>query len=106
MQFNAYLAEVGDAKGGGRFIEEPDSVPNFVFQTRGGALEPYEEALAQALTSAFDAGAFEFRELVAALNANGSRTADGSEWAEPTLDAELDRLGQALFRPVSGGIAV
>ncbi|GLK46005.1 MULTISPECIES: recombinase-like helix-turn-helix domain-containing protein [Novosphingobium] len=105
MRYNLYLAETGDAKGGGRFIEEPDQVDNFVFQTRGGPLDPFEQALSQALTAAFDAGAFEFPELVAALNAGGSRAPDGAAWTEPTLDAELDRLGQALFQPVSGDIA-
>lgn len=105
MQYNAYLAQASDAKGGGRFIEEPDSVPNFVFQTRGGPLDPFEDALALALTAAFDAGAFEFPELVAGLNAGGSRDKTGAEWTESTLDAELDRLGQALFQIVPGDIA-
>jgi len=105
VRYNLYLAEAGDAKGGGRFIEEPDQVDNFVFQTRGGPLDPFEEALAQALTAAFDAGAFEFTELVAALNAGGSRDANGAEWTESALDAELDRLGQALFQIVPGEIA-
>lgn len=105
MQYNAYLAETGDAKGGGRFIEEPDQVENFVFQTRGGPLDSFEEALSQALTAAFDAGAFELPELVAALNASGSRAPDGAEWTESTLDAELDRLGQALFRVLPEEVA-
>ncbi|MBT0668148.1 hypothetical protein HT136_07195 [Novosphingobium profundi] len=105
MQFNPYLAEAGGAKGGGRFIEEPDSVDNFVFQTRGGPLDSFEESLARALTAAFDAGTFEFPELVAALNASGSRDPDGAQWTEPKLDAELDRLAQALFQTVPGDLA-
>lgn len=105
MQYNAYLAESGDAKGGGRFIEEPGQVENFVFQTRGGTLDSFEDALAQALTAAFDGGAFEFPELVSALDVAGSTDRAGARWTEATLDAELDRLGQALFQIVPGDIA-
>lgn len=105
MRYNVYLTEGVGTKGGGRFIEEPDQVENFVFQTRGGALDPFEEAMAQALTAAFDRGAFEFAELVATLNAGGSVDRTGAAWTEATLDAELDRLAHALFQYSPGEMA-
>lgn len=106
MRYNVYLAETGYAKGGGRYIEEPAQVENIVFQTRAGPLDAFEDALALAMTAAFDAGAFEFSELVSGLNAGGSRDRDGAAWTEPSLDAELDRLGQALFQTVPAAAEV
>lgn len=106
MLYNEFLAGSADAKGGGRFIEEPGKIENFVFQTRGGALEPFEEAMALALTTAFDGGAFELPELVSALNEGGSVDRAGSAWTEGSLEAELDRLGEALFQHVPGDMAV
>ncbi|VWX54561.1 recombinase-like helix-turn-helix domain-containing protein [Novosphingobium sp. 9U] len=105
MRYNEFLAEGSDAKGGGRFIEDPRSVENYVFQTRGGPLASSEEALAQALTAAFQDGAIELAEVVAALNTGGSRDSAGAPWSEVTLDAELERLGGALFQIVSGEAA-
>jgi hypothetical protein len=105
MRYNSYLSGTSDPKGGGRYIEEPALVENIVFQTRGGPLDPFEDALALAMTAAFDSGAFEFAELVADLNAADSCDRDGAAWTEASLDAELDRLSEALFQKVSEEIA-
>ncbi|MFN6956234.1 MAG: recombinase-like helix-turn-helix domain-containing protein [Acetobacteraceae bacterium] len=84
--------EPGSAAGKGA-IERPERVVNLVWQTRPAPPSEYENALADHLIACFDAGAEELPDLVAALNARGSRGPDGAPWTEQSFTAEMARLG-------------
>jgi hypothetical protein len=80
-------------RAGAGSYETYDSIANLVWQTRTLAPNDYESALADGLMAAFDDGAQDLAGLVARLDAMGVHAADGSAWTEPTLAAELARLG-------------
>ncbi len=84
--------ELGSAAGKGA-LERPDKVVNLVWQTRGAPPTDYENALADSLIACFDAGAEELPDLVAALNARGSRSPGGAPWTEESFTTEMARLG-------------
>lgn len=89
-QLNPFLSP-GDSsgKGGGRFIEDPATAENIVFQTRGEPLTPFEDALADGLMAAYGEGAETLDQLVSALNAQGCTDRAGRMWTAATLTADL-----------------
>lgn len=82
----------GSAAGKGA-LERPDQVVNIVWQTRAAPPSAYENALADSLIACFEAGAEELPDLVAALNARGSRAPSGEAWTETSFTTEMARLG-------------
>ena len=97
MDHNPHLTpwrhpEPGSAAGKGA-IERPDQVTNIVWQTRPAVPSAYESALADDLIACFGAGAEELPDLVAGLNARGSRSPSGAPWTEESFTTEMKRLG-------------
>jgi len=85
------------SKGDTRTIEDPRSVENIVFQTRGGALDAFEDKLADDLMAVFGAGAEEVGDVVQGLNAAGSRDRTGAPWTEQTFREQMAASAAALF---------
>lgn len=97
MDYNPYLkpwkaAQPNNVAGKGQ-IEVPGKVDNIIWQTRAAPPTSYENALGDALEQAFAGGATTLEEVVAALNAQDFRGADGSTWTAATFEAEMARLG-------------
>ncbi|MCW5771494.1 MAG: hypothetical protein KIT16_07670 [Rhodospirillaceae bacterium] len=63
------------------------------WQIGDGKPTDYETRLGDALEAAFAAGHRELASVVAALNAAGVTTADGSAWTEAQFEREMQRLG-------------
>lgn len=84
--------EPGSAAGKGA-LERPEKVANIVWQTRAAPPTDYENALADSLIACFEAGAEQLPDLVAALNARGSRSPSGAPWTEDSFTTEMARLG-------------
>nr|WP_092142828.1 recombinase-like helix-turn-helix domain-containing protein [Cupriavidus sp. YR651] len=74
-------------------IEQPGKVVNIVWQTRAAAPTAYEDALGDALESAFEGGARTPEDIVRAFNHAGFLAADGQGWTEERFLAEIHRLG-------------
>lgn len=92
FELNPFLTpDPEPGKGGTNFIEQPDAVRNIVFQTRGQDLSAYEAGLAGALMRAFEAGCTELEQLVAALDAGGSKDESGAAWTVDSLAGQLAR---------------
>lgn len=97
MNFNPYLrpwqaSQPNNVAGKGA-IEVPGQVENIVWQNRAAEPGSYENALGDALERAFTGGAETLEEVVAALNGQAFRTAEGSEWTATSFEAEMARLG-------------
>ena len=97
MNFNPYLkpwqaAQPNNVAGKGQ-IEVPGQVENIVWQHRATAPSDYENALGDALERVFADGAQSVEEVVAGLNAQTFRTADGTAWTVASFEAEMARLG-------------
>ena len=54
----------------------------------------FENLLGDAIEAAFAAGAWELPALVARLNADGIRAADGREWTEASFKAAMAELAK------------
>jgi hypothetical protein len=93
MDHNPYLrpaASTGEAAKGS--IEKVDAAQNLVWQTRAAPPTDYENRLADTLEQIFAAGIDELAPLVARLNQLGSRSPEGAQWTEDTLQAYLRRF--------------
>lgn len=103
-QFNPFLrAEVcSPSKGGPRMVEDPRAVENFVFQTRSGALDAFEDRLADTLMDVFGAGAEELDDVIAGLNAAGSRDRAGAVWTEQSFQDQMAGSSAGLFAVSTG----
>lgn len=95
--YNAFLTEPATSKGGGRWVEDPQSVANIVNQTAGGALDEFESRLADALMSIYAEGVVELPDLVARLNGNASTDRTGAPWSESSLRQQLAQSASLLF---------
>jgi hypothetical protein len=97
--YNPWLApdRHRDTKGDQRSIEPAAGGANIVFQTRGAALSPFEDRLADALMAVFDDGATELEQVATGLNAREAYDADHQPWTADSLAACLHTLGDALF---------
>ncbi len=62
-------------------------------QARTRPTTSYEDAFADELEAVYALGAHDLASVVTALNSSGVRPADGADWTEATLTAELERLG-------------
>lgn len=74
-------------------IEIPGEVENIVWQTRASAPSDYENALGDAIETAFGEGHYDLEPLVARINELGVRTPDGTLWTQDRFTAEMARLG-------------
>jgi hypothetical protein len=74
-------------------IQVPGKTENIIWQTRHREPSRYEEALVTHLEAAFATGVAELDDLVAALNARGSRTEAAALWNADSFQAEMARLG-------------
>ncbi len=97
MNFNPHLkpwqaAQPNNVAGKGQ-IDVPGQVPNIVWQTRATAPTDYENALGDALERAFEGGAETVEQVVASLNQQTVRAADGRSWSAASFEAEMARLG-------------
>lgn len=101
QDFNSYLSAEWRAqdKGGPQTIEDPVHAENFIFQTRGGALDPFEDRLADELMAVFNLGAEEIGDVVAGLNAAGSLDAKGNPWSEQSFQDQMAASAAQLFAP-------
>lgn len=63
-------------------------------QARTRPTTSYEDAFADELEAVYALGVHDLASVVTALNASGVRPADGTDWTEATLTAELERLGR------------
>lgn len=81
-----------DAAGKG-WIERPEAVANFAWQTRAAPPSEYENRLADALVACFGAGIEELEPLVARLNEMGVQAPDGTPWTSASFEREMARLG-------------
>ena len=63
-------------------------------QAQGRAPTDYENLLADAIESAFAAGVWELEPLLARLNAEGVKRADGTAWTAESFEAEIARLAK------------
>ena len=97
LPYNIFLQAPDDPKGGGLFVEEPQSVDNIVNQTAARELDDFESRLADALMAAFAEGAAELPALVARLNANASTDSTGAPWSESSLQQQLAQSASLLF---------
>lgn len=88
MDHNPFLSKRRPAGRGE--IEEPRNVE---WQTRAAAPSEFENRLGDALERAFADGAATLAEVVAHLNAQGSRDAEGQAWSEASFQAQMKRLG-------------
>jgi hypothetical protein len=86
-----------DGKGGGRFLEEPASVPNIVRQTAANDPEAFEANLADVLMAVFADGIWELQAVVAELRARGCHDVDGAPWTESSFGRQLERSSARLF---------
>lgn len=66
---------------------------NHGVQARTRPTTNYEDAFADELEAVYARGVHDLPGVVAALNSGGVRPADGADWTEATLTAELARLG-------------
>lgn len=62
-------------------------------QARTRPTTSYEDAFADELEAVYALGARDLASVVTALNSSGVRPADGADWTEATLTAELESLG-------------
>ncbi|QDK35699.1 recombinase-like helix-turn-helix domain-containing protein [Sphingomonas sp. IC081] len=97
-----HVAARSEAKGGPTTIEEPKAVENIVFQTRGGPLDPFEDRLADELMTVFDGGAVELEDVVAGLNAAGSRDRAGAPWTGQSFSGQMAASADGLFAASEG----
>jgi hypothetical protein len=82
-------SELGQARG---TIDRPGQVPNVPWQTRRTVPSAYEDALGDALERVFEAGAVELVDVVAQLNALGSRTPTGQPWTAESFQETMRQL--------------
>lgn len=102
--FNHFL-EAGrrrDEKGGPLTIEVPGAVENIAIQTRSGALDEFEDELADALMAVFADGAEQIADVVAGLDRAGSRDCNGNAWTEAALREQLTLSAAQLFASSEG----
>ena len=97
MNYNPHLkpwlaAQPNNVAGKGQ-IELPGQQPNIIWQNRAAAPSAYENALGDALERVFAEGAVSLDEVVAGLNAQVFRTAEGGQWTSASFEAEMARLG-------------
>lgn len=97
LTYNAFLTVPDTPKGGGRWVEDPQSVGNIANQTAGRALEEFESRFADALMSIYAEGVVELPDLVARLNANASTDSSGAPWSESSLRQQLAQSAALLF---------
>lgn len=74
-------------------IERPGAARNLIWQSRSQAPTDFENALGDALETAFDAGAETPTDVVASLNAQGLHTPDGRPWTEDAFLQAMRGLG-------------
>lgn len=74
-------------------IEIPADVENIVWQTRPAPPSSYENALGDAIETAFGEGHYELAALVARINELGVMSPDGTPWTDDRFAAEMARLG-------------
>lgn len=103
-RYNDFLAVEArrEAKGGVRTIETPGQIENFVFQTRAGPLDPFEDRLAGDLMEVFGAGAEEIDDVVAGLNGAGSLDSGGRPWTADSFRQQMAVSAAGLFAPQVG----
>jgi hypothetical protein len=87
MDHNPFLQKSAGAARGA--VEQPQ---NIEWQTRAAPPTERESRLGDALERVFAAGAESLAEVVAALNAQGSRDAAGQPWSEASFQDEMRRL--------------
>lgn len=88
MDYNRFLQE--QARGERGSVEVPE---NIEWQTRAAPPTEFENRLAEALERVFGRGIEALHEIVQALNAEGSRDAQGLPWTEASFQETLRRLG-------------
>ena len=74
-------------------IERPGARRNIVWQTRAAPPTDYENMLADALVSCFEAGMEDEDSLIRRLNEMGIRTPDGEEWTTARFESVMAVLG-------------
>jgi len=96
--FNPHLAPWSGPKpssspGKGTIETYGPELRNLPYQHRGAAPTAYENALANAMETAFGEGIVDLGPLVARVNALDVRAPDGAAWTVASFRAELARLG-------------
>ncbi|MEM7442200.1 MAG: recombinase-like helix-turn-helix domain-containing protein [Pseudomonadota bacterium] len=74
-------------------VEIPSQAENIVWQTRAAPPSAYENALGDAIETAFGEGHYELEPLVARINELGVKSPEGTPWTEQRFCAEMARLG-------------
>lgn len=97
MNYNPHLkpwlaAQPNNVAGKGQ-IEVPGQLPNIIWQNRATEPSAYENALGDVLEKVFADGAVTLDQVVAGLNAQAFRTAEGGPWTTASFEAEMARLG-------------
>ncbi|QRQ85840.1 recombinase-like helix-turn-helix domain-containing protein [Cupriavidus oxalaticus] len=76
------------------YVEQPGEGINIRWQTRDAAPSDYENALADALEIAFEAGARSPEDMVESFSTHGFRQRSGDAWTVQALVAEMRALGK------------
>lgn len=97
MNYNPHLqpwlaAQPNNVAGKGQ-IEVPGQLPNIIWQSRAALPSAYENALGDVLERVFADGAVSIDQVVAGLNAQAFRSAEGGQWTSASFEAEMARLG-------------
>jgi len=97
VNYNPHLqpwlaAQPNNVAGKGQ-IEVPGQLPNIIWQSRAALPSAYENALGDVLERVFADGAVSIDEVVAGLNAQAFRSAEGGQWTSASFEAEMARLG-------------
>ncbi len=88
MDHNPFLKRPPEASRG--TVEKP---LNLEWQTRAAPPTEFENRLGDALERVFAGGAESLQDVVARLNAEGSRDAQGCPWTEASFLETVKRLG-------------
>lgn len=89
MDHNPFLARKPGPAGGRGTVEK---LENIEWQTRAAPPTEHENQLGDTLERVFARGITVLSEVVAALNAEGSRDSAGAPWTEESFQAEMRRL--------------
>jgi len=97
VNYNPHLqpwlaAQPNNVAGKGQ-IEVPGQLPNIIWQSRAALPSAYENALGDVLERVFADGAVSIDQVVAGLNAQAFRSAEGGQWTSASFEAEMARLG-------------
>ncbi|MEO1225999.1 MAG: recombinase-like helix-turn-helix domain-containing protein [Pseudomonadota bacterium] len=74
-------------------VEIPAEAENIVWQTRAAPPSAYENALGDAIETAFGEGHYDLAPLVARINELGVMSPEGTPWTEDRFKTEMARLG-------------